>query len=265
MKIKYLSIFLLLAMLILPASANTVSGTAPTGQAVWALDITTKWGTSGTFTLNLENGDTVEGDWSYSGFPTTFEATIGDDTSSYSYITPTDVYLSIWNGDNVTYSREVKLGYGQIKGAWNDVVATSIGAKPIISYSITSTGPVSATPEYIKYSDAVANLNYKPPDTISQMIEYAPMLWGVFTSLIYWLKLIFVDNLVLTVSLYMAGTMAYAANTSRNIFVFFRTWFRQQKALFEFMANGFLMAVSIIGQLAVVITGGISALVAKFL
>ena len=31
--------------------------------------------------------------------------------------------------------------------------------------------------------------------------------------------------------------MAYAINTSRNIFAFYKTWFKQQRALFEFIVN----------------------------
>ena len=87
----------------------------------------------------------------------------------------------------------------------------------------------------------------------------------VFESLIYWLNLLFVENLILTASLYMAGSMAYAANTSRDIFTFYKTWFRQQKALFEFMAQGFATAFQIVTQTVQVITSVVGALASKIL
>lgn len=246
--------------------AETYSGTAPAGKAIWALDIKAGWGTSGGYVLTLENGNTVTGTWDYGGLlPPTFEATIGSDSSTYTYVAPLPVNIQIWNGDNVTYERELKLGYGQYKGAWNDVLVTSIAASPVTSYSVSSTGAIEVAPEFIDYSTAVTNLNYRPDDWIERIKEYLPMLWGTFEALMYWLNLLFVENLVLTVSLYMAGSMAYAANTSRNIFLFYKTWFRQQKAIFEFMAQGFLTTIQIITTIVNTVTSVVGAIASKFL
>lgn len=260
-------IFAIALMCIVPfASAQTYSGTAPQGQAIWALDISAPWGTSGGCILKLENGDTVTGTWDYGGlFPPKYEVTLDGDSSSYTYLAPLPVHMQIWNGDNVTYARELKLGYRQYKGGWNDVITTSIAGSPVMSYTVTTVGEVDVSPEFISYSTAVQNLNYSPDDLIAKMREYLPMIWGVFESLIYWLNLLFVENLTLTVSLYMAGTMAYAVNTSKNIFIFYKTWFRQQRALFEFMANSFLTVIQIVTSVGTFLASAIGAIASKIL
>jgi hypothetical protein len=264
---KYIPlVFLIIALCIFPCMAATYSGTAPSGQAIWALDITAQYGSTGTILLNLENGNTVSGSWVYSGIlPPTLTTSLGGDSSSYAYVTPLPVHLNIWNGDNVTYARELKMGYGQFAGGWNDVLTTSIAASPVLSYTITSDKAVTVSPEYTDYSTAVTNLNYKPEDWIGKIKEYLPLIWLVFESLLYWLKFLFVDNLVLTVSLYMAGTMAYAANTSKDIFKVFSTWFRQQRALFEFMAQGFAVTFQIVVQTVQVVTSVVGAIASKLL
>ncbi len=66
-------------------------------------------------------------------------------------------------------------------------------------------------------------------------IDLAVFVYGFVTSLFYWLKFFFIDNLVLTVALYLSISMAYAANTARDIFDFFKRFFRFQRTFFEFI------------------------------
>ena len=259
---KHSILALCIIALIVPAMAQTVSYSAPLDKAIWAIDISAPQGSSGTFVLTLDNGDSVYGTWSYHyTIPpaASMTATIGSGSESETFVSgPVGMQMEIWNGDNVTYARQLKLGFGQFKGIWNKVASTTIGASPIRSYTITSTSEISASQEVISYKEAINSLN---PSTgllndkglVSLLTGYSGLIVAVFLSLIYWLKFLFVDHLVLSVSLYMTGTMAYAINTSRDIFSFYKTWFRQQRAMFEFIASAFATTFQIVTQVAVVI------------
>jgi hypothetical protein len=174
--------------------------------------------------------------------------------------------MQIWNGDNVTYERQLKLGSGQIKKGWNKVIQTTIEGSPITRYTVISAQTVEIDHELIPYSTAVKNLNAeKPIDIFSQLQTYLPLLWSIFTSLMYWLKFLFIDHLVLTVTLYITGSMAYAINTSKDIFRFYKTWFKQQAQLFDFISRAFATTVSIVTQVLGVLGAVLTSVLSKIL
>lgn len=80
----------------------------------------------------------------------------------------------------------------------------------------------------------------------SDYLQYATVIKDVFFSAIYWLKLIFVDNIVGVAALYFIGTAFYAANTSKNIFQFFTRWFKMQRSFIDFMIDGFYRLVGMV-------------------
>lgn len=90
------------------------------------------------------------------------------------------------------------------------------------------------------------NLVGKVTGQITSLWGYVGLIWGVFYSLFYWLKFIFIDNLVLTTCLYISGTMGYCAMTSRNVFEFYKKFFRLQRSIFEFAAGAFNVLVQMI-------------------
>jgi len=141
--------FLLLAvlcMLILPATAYTASYTAPADKAIWGIDFDAPYGSTGDITLTLEDGSEVEGSWSYTGFaPLTATVDLEGETATHEYWIgiPVPLKIAVWNGDNSTYGREIKLGYGQAAGIWNDVLTTSILNSPTVGYTIVSSQPVT--------------------------------------------------------------------------------------------------------------------------
>ena len=262
-----LFVLCLLALVAMPAYAQTESFTAPSGYAVWAIDLNVPPYTDGTVTIHLYNGDTITAPFSYQQngiIPTSMdaEASIGSSaTKSFTYAVPLNLQIQIWNGDNVTYARQLKLGYGQAGGVWNNVMETTIAASPIQSFTVVADNNVGVKPQTVKYSDAEAQLN--PPegfDLIALLTYYTPLIVTIFASLIYWLKFLFIDNLVLVVALYLTGTMAYAINTSSNIFTFYKTWFRQQAAMFTFIANSFSITFQIVTQVAMVVGTAISGI-----
>ena len=263
--------FLLLAvlcMLILPATAYTASYTAPADQAIWGIDFDTPYGSTGDITLTLEDGSVVEGSWSYAGaLPITADLVLEAETSTYNYFIPIPVPLKIgiWNGDNSSYARVIKLGYGQSK-AWNNVLTKSIPNSPTVGYTITSSYPITVTRELMDRDEAQARLSSGDPfdgSILDLLWEQSSTLMAIFFGAAWWLKFLFVDHIALTVSLYLSGSMAYAMNTSRDIFIFYRVWFRQQRALFEFIVNMASTTISIVAQIGGLALGAANSIIGK--
>lgn len=266
---KQIILLVVLCMLILPATAYTASYTAPADKAIWGIDFDAPYGSTGDITLTLEDGSVVEGSWSYTGaLPIVADIELEGETSTYSYFTPIPFPLKIgvWNGDNSSYSREIKLGYGQATGIWNDVVTTSILNSPTVGYTIVSSQPVTVVNELKDREDARAQLSSGDPyegSLLDLFFEEFNTLTSIFLGAAYWLKFLFVDHIALTISLYFSGSMAYAMLTSRNIFIFYKTWFRQQRAMFEFIVNMASATVSIVAQIGGLAIAGASSIIGK--
>jgi hypothetical protein len=265
---KLILLLAVLCMLILPAMAYTTSYTAPADQAIWGIDFDAPYGSTGDITLTLEDGSAIEGSWSYTGaLPITADIELEAETSTYNYFVPIPfpLKIGIWNGDNSTYGREIKLGYGQTK-AWNKVLTTSIPNSPTTGYTIISSQPVTVTRELIDREEAQARLSSGDPfdgSLLDLLWEQSETLMSIFFGAAWWLKFLFVDHISLTVALYLTGSMAYAMNTCRNIFIFYRAWFRQQRALFEFIGNMASATISIVAQVGGLAIAGASSIIGK--
>lgn len=70
---------------------------------------------------------------------------------------------------------------------------------------------------------------------INSAIALSSFVLDLVLALFAWLKFFFVDNLLMTVALYLSITMAYSACTAKNIFTFFGKFFNDQRKLFEFI------------------------------
>lgn len=272
---KRFLVFLLLIVCCAPlACAQNAVITAPAGQALWSVDMSVPVGTTATISITQSNGVVTTGSISYqSGTFVTNDATLeldGDSKSvTYNIIpfTASPLYVDVWNADNSTKGvRILKMGYGLINGVYNDYATAEIEKYPITTFELSADSEVDIDYEFVSSTEASERLTAGDEQTwIDLLQDYLPMFWGIFQALIYWLKFLFVDNLILTVVLYLTGTMAVAANTSRNIFVFYKTWFRQQVAMFNFVANAFSITISIITQILSVVGGLVSSLVSRIL
>jgi len=262
---KHLFIVLLLTLVCIPAaSAYGYDYTAPSGYCVWAINFDIPDDSTGTITMTQANGQTVTATWERGGLPMSHvSSTIGSDSGSFDLFPVVPLYGSIWNGENTTYSRQLKMGTGLVQGGWSRVIQTTIDPAVITSYYISSTKPITATQDLMVTSSAVKALSATDPssdtDLVALLRAAIPMLLGVFMALLWWLKFLFVDNLILVVALYLTGSMAYTILTSRNIFKFYERWFKQQKALFEFISNGFNTTLQIITQVAAIVTTPLGA------
>ena len=266
---KIILLLAVLCMLILPATAYTTSYTAPADKAIWGIDFDAPYGSTGDITLTLEDGSVIEGSWSYTGFaPLTAELDLEGETATHQYwiSVPVPLKIAVWNGDNSTYGREIKLGYGQAAGIWNDVLTTSILNSPTVGYTIVSSQPVTVVNELKDREDARAQLSSGDPyegSLLDLFFEEFNTLTSIFLGAAYWLKFLFVDHIALTISLYFSGSRAYAMLTSRNIFIFYKTWFRQQRAMFEFIVNMASATVSIVAQIGGLAIAGASSIIGK--
>jgi hypothetical protein len=89
-------------------------------------------------------------------------------------------------------------------------------------------------------------------DEIKKIRDFAWLIWEslytVVTELFYFIKFFFWDNLGMTIALYISISMAYAANTSKNIFKFLGRFFNDQRKLFEFILSLWTTLVNIIAE-----------------
>jgi hypothetical protein len=100
--------------------------------------------------------------------------------------------------------------------------------------------------------DVAGGVSKGPIDEVWAWLNYAlgiaSFVFGFVTGLFGWIKFFFIDNLVMTVSLYLAITMAYAAATSKNIFMFYRKFFSDQRKLFEFIFGLWRVLIEIVSS-----------------
>lgn len=257
---KRLLIFMcLIAMMIIPASAQTVSYTAPEDMAIEHIWFVADGGTSGTVLFTTSTGSTISGTWSYlqdsgiAGYANAHEVNlqIGSDSDSLVYVTWGPIHITIdFLGKffNMTTNRAV-MGASQM-GVINNVAVETPLPAAIIQYTITADKEIEVHHTLTTRNDAEARLNPSSEnDIIEQLKGYFNSFWSVFTALIFWLKFLFVDNLTLVVVLYVTGSMAYAINTSKNIFVFYKTWLRQQTALYKFISQMFSAMINVAAQI----------------
>jgi hypothetical protein len=89
-------------------------------------------------------------------------------------------------------------------------------------------------------------------DEIKKITDLAWLIWeslySIVTTMFYWIKFLFFDNLGMTVALYLSISMAYAASTSKNIFKFFAKFLNDQRKLFEFVISLWKALIDIISS-----------------
>jgi len=253
-------IFVILVVLALAGtvSAQSVTYTAKSDQAVEWVKILADGGTSGTVTFYTANGSTITGSYSYLPadvpfypFANTATINIGGNSDSMLYVTPGQIYIQttfIGSFINYTSSRAV-MSAGQNSAFAYFKVETPFYS-PIVKYTVNADHEVTVTHMLTSRSAVEAGLD---PTSATGIIDKAlaliSSLWTVLLSIMFWIKFLFVDNIVMIVCLYLFGTMAYAMNSSKNIFAFFTTWFRQQSRFFQFVVSVISAVISAIGNI----------------
>ena len=236
---------------------------SPQGDAIQRITIDIPTGTVLNFTLWYGNSSTVDGWMEYTndGFFTQHsEVAIGGDIQGYSYwgiqemgridiigyarnwTSETEYTSGIMVYDALRISTQY-LAYHPVSGL------TSIA---IYKFEFTSTKPVVVN----YYTNTRANVEKAARTTLFEAInewvqfaiQIASFIMDTAIALFYWLKFFFWDNLGMTVALYISITMAYSANTAKDIFTFFRKFFNDQKKLFEFILSLWTTLINLIAQ-----------------
>lgn len=273
---RLFTLLALVALLILPASAivitaepiggnlQVISASGETsyeydasqeGRGIQRIGLDVPTGTQVDFTLTYGDGSTVTGSYHYynDGFyRQTSDIKLGGASSIYTYTGLEQigrVYITgyaknetspdVWQSGFVIYGSTAGLST-----ITNDYVFYPITGDPVIyKFQMTSNNPVTGIAIYTNPRDEVAAAASKSfLDLINEFVELATQMAetiaGVITSGFRWLKFFFIDNLGMTVSLYIAGSLAIAARTSRgNPIRVLKQFFKDQKALFTFIID----------------------------
>lgn len=231
-------------------------------QAITVIHFKVKAGSYVNFTIYYGTGSSVSGSAETSNvgwIPPTTTSTIyfNGDSSTYSYwdINPEFEYnLAGYGRDDTNQSGFLvyNAGYGSFDN--DNAVFMPVGDLAnnlIYRVEFTSSVPTDIDITYADYNavaqSASKNAIESALEWVNLAISIGMMLYGVVYGTVLWLKFFFVDNLLMTVSLYLAITMAFAAGRAKTIDGFFRKFFSDQKKLFEFILGLWNVLVSIIG------------------
>lgn len=253
-------------MVVVPGQVTyLIIDVSPDGKALHKISVDIPTGTTVDFTLTYGNGDTVSGWMKYidNGFyQQTSEVSIGGDTSTFDYVGVSqvgriDVVGYARNYTNDTAYTTGFLVYDTVFGltqfnAMAFYEVPDVSSNVIYKFELTSDQPVSVT----YYSDDLATVaeyaNKSPIELINEWVAFAvsigAFVYGVVLALFTWLKFFFVDNLVMTVALYLALTMAYSFGNAKNMQTGLKNFFNFQRKFFEFILSLWNYLVQIISS-----------------
>lgn len=284
--LRALAVIAALVLLIVPSAAITVTaepiGTtletltekgvtvfsydaSPEGNAIQRIGIDAPTGTLVSFTLTYGSGSTASGTLHYynDGFyRQTSDITLGGESSSYTYVGLQEIgrfYVSGYgrNESEPGVWEKGFLVFGSTAGLStisNDFVFLPVSGDPVIyKIDVSSNNPVDVAIYYAPRDDVAAATEKSFLDVANEWVQFATgiatTIYGVLTSAFRWIKFFFIDNLGMTISLYIAGSLAIAARRSRgNPITVLRQFFRDQKNLFEFIMSLWERLVNIIAK-----------------
>jgi len=243
--------------------SNLLIDVSAKGDAVQRIAVDIGTGTAVNFTLTYGNGATVSGWMEYTNdgfFRQHSEVAIDTDIQGYDYIGLQEIgridivgYARNWTS-NTEYTTGF-IVYDSVFGiserrAMAYYPVPSISDNVIYKFELTSTKPVAVA----YYTNTRENVAKAAATTLLEVINewvqlaisLAFFVKDTAIALFFWLKFFFWDNLGMTVALYISISMAYAANTSKDIFRFIGKFFNDQKKLFEFVLSLWTTLVNII-------------------
>jgi hypothetical protein len=237
---------------------------SPDGKAFHKISVDLGTGTTVNFTLWYGSGQTVSGWMKYTNdgfFQQHSEVSIGGDTSIYEYTGVQEIGRIDVVGYARNYSTDTQytsgflvydtvFGLTQFNAMAYYPVGGNVSDNVIYKFQITSDQPVSVT----YYSDTRSSVgswaNTTPGNIISDWIglagQYAKSIYDFVASIFWILKFFFIDNLLLIIALWISVSMAYSAISSRDIFQFYKKFFKLQKALLDFIVGLWNTLVSIV-------------------
>lgn len=218
------------------------------------------------FTIYYGTGTTVTGSatnvWNISFIPvTTTTSTITFDgvTKSYSYFDTNpswDYYLSGYarnNEDNTTGLIVYNAGYGSFD---NELAVfksvPNLGTNLIYRVDLSSDIPFDVDISYGSKSQVAQSVSKDIIGVAGDWVSFALAIAGSVLAAVLMifglLKFFFIDNLLLVVALWISVSMAYSATTSRDIFSFYKKFFKLQRSLLDFIVGLWNTVVQIISS-----------------
>lgn len=216
------------------------------------------------FTIWYGAGNSVSGSaataWNTSLFPlhtTTSSITFDGTTKTYSYLDTNpefDYFLSGYARDNIANTTGLivyNAGYGSFDNELAVFKAVpNIAGNLIYKVDLSCDVPFDADISYGDSSEVAKSVSKNIIEVGWEWVNFAlslgGTLFGFLLGVIFFLKFLFVDNLLLIIALYISVTMAYAAISSKNIFMFYRNFFKMQRSLITFMMEIWNYLVQII-------------------
>jgi len=272
---KYLFVLIIIALLVSPVFAKIVitaepiggnlkyvgsSGvtsysydTTEEGRAIQRIMMDVPTGTTVNFVLTYGNGSTVSGALHYFNdgfFQQTSDINLGGETSSYTYVGLQEIgrfYVSGYaknETDPGVFGNSGFVLFGSTAGASlinNDYVFYEVAGDPVIyKLSVTSTDPITVGVYTNPREEVAAAVSKSVFDIAGEWVDFALSLGdtilNVAISAFKWIKFFFIDHLEMTVALYLAATLAFAARTCRgNPIKMGRQFVKDQQNLFEFI------------------------------
>lgn len=191
---------------------------------------------------------------------------IGSDTDSRSFVDTG--LLRKW--EIVGYAREehdnatvistgyaiydLSLGLGNVGLESNFIAYQPVDyVQPIDSITFTSNQPVWVLIETADREEIQSGISTTGFDVVNSWLKFALFITGsvfAFASGVFWLiKFLFIDNLLLIIALWISVSMAYSATSSRDVFQFYRKFFKFQKALLDLITSLWEVLVRVIGAM----------------
>jgi hypothetical protein len=216
------------------------------------------------FTIYYGTGATVTGSasnvWDVSIFPattTTSSITFDGVTKSYSYFDTNpswDYYLSGYarnNEDNTTGLIVYSAGYGSFD---NDLAVfkavPNLGTNLIYRVDLSSDTTFDVDISYGSKSQVAATVSKDIIGVAGDWISFALSIAGSVLALVLavfgLIKFFFIDNILLVIALWIGVTMAYSATSSKDIFGFYKKFFKLQRTLLDFIVGLWNTLVQII-------------------
>ena len=232
------------------------------GDAIQRISIDIPTETIVNYTLTYGSGTSVSGwmeyrnstdcedlAWFYDGWCQFSGVAIDTDIQGYSYRGAQEVgridiigYSRNWT-TSTTYTSGI-IVYDTTYGiSVRQAMAYHIKTEPgsIYKFEIKSDKPVAIA----YYTNTKANVD-KAADTtpfeagsewITLALKYSGSVIAFIAGVFWIIKFFFIDNLLLIIALWISVSMAYAAISSANIFVFYKKFFGLQRALVDFIIS----------------------------
>ena len=231
---------------------SRIQFTVDTGQRV---DFTLYYGGNLTVTGSAENSITSIGLCGFVPCPmTTSIITLNGVSKSYTYgdIQPLFDFdiagYGINNTNQQTGFLAYDVGYGFTSGLSsqsNDLAVffpvSNIAGNLITRVDLNGTQTFTVYIDHGPAKDVAAIVSTGLAETVNEWVSFIIQIGGFLKdfliSLFIWLRFLFVDNLMLTIALYISVTMAYSAASSKNIFQFYQKFFKFQRSMFDFMIS----------------------------